>query len=170
MYENKYFSIFIIHWSISVYAPKMLLYKHSGSSQLCKYGYDCHVKEESEFCGSYLILNPNPRANKQTMAHQIIHCFMQNIVYIDHLDTVHYFGKSYKILNCSAELTIAFHCSEIASLSDWTSRQSKNLKKESKLLTRAFQITYFILILVYRWIRFSKKIILWQFLGSKPLL
>ena len=50
--------------------------------------------------------------------------------------------------------TIAFHCSKMASLSDWTSGQSKNLKKESKLSTRAFQITYFILILIYRWIRF----------------
>ena len=53
--------------------------------------------------------------------------------------------------------TIAFHCSEMASLSNWTSGQSKNLKKESKLLTRAFQITYFILILINRWIRFKKN-------------
>jgi hypothetical protein len=53
--------------------------------------------------------------------------------------------------------TIAFHCSEMASLSNWTSGQSKHLKKESKLLTRAFQITYFILILIYRWIRFKKN-------------
>ena len=53
--------------------------------------------------------------------------------------------------------TIAFHCSEMASLSYWTSGQSKNLKKESKLLTRAFQITFFILILIYRWIRFKKN-------------
>ena len=50
--------------------------------------------------------------------------------------------------------TIAFHYSEIPSFSDWTSGQSKNLKKESKILTRAFQITYFILIWVYRWIQF----------------
>ena len=64
--------------------------------------------------------------------------------------------------------TIVFHCSEMAPLSDRTSVQSKNLKKYSKLLTRAFQITYFILILIYRWIMF-KKIVLWQFLGSKLL-
>ena len=38
--------------------------------------------------------------------------------------------------------TIVFHCSEMAPLSDRTSVQSKNLKKYSKLLTRAFQITY----------------------------
>ena len=53
--------------------------------------------------------------------------------------------------------TIAFHCSEMASISDWTSGQSKNLKKESKFLTRAFQITYFILILIYRWDQIFKK-------------
>ena len=46
--------------------------------------------------------------------------------------------------------TIAFHCSEMASLSDGTSGQSKNLKKVSKLLARASQITYFILVLIYR--------------------
>ena len=64
--------------------------------------------------------------------------------------------------------TIAFHYSERASLSDWTSGQSKTLKKESKLLTRAFQITYFILILICRWIRLKKNIER-QFLGSKLL-
>ena len=32
----------------------------------------------------------------------------------------------------------------------------KNLKKESKFLTRAFQITYFISILVYWWIRLKR--------------
>ena len=31
-------------------------------------------------------------------------------------------------------ITLAFHWSEMASLSDWTSGQSKNLKKESKSL------------------------------------
>ena len=46
--------------------------------------------------------------------------------------------------------TIALHCSEMASLSDGTSGQSKNLKKVSKLLARASQITYFILVLIYR--------------------
>ena len=61
-----------------------------------------------------------------------------------------------KIFNfpTALELCIAFHCSEIASLSDGNSGQAKNLKKEAKLLTRAFQITYFTLILTYRWIRF----------------
>ena len=45
----------------------------------------------------------------------------------------------------------------MASLSDGTSGQSKNLKKVSKLLPRASQITYYILVLIYRWIRFKKK-------------
>ena len=49
-----------------------------------------------------------------------------------------------------------FGSDTMASLSDWTLGQSKNLKKESKLLKRAFQITYFILILIYRWIRLKK--------------
>ena len=40
------------------------------------------------------------------------------------------------------------NCSEMASLSDVTSGQSKNLKKVSKLLERALQITYFILMSV----------------------
>ena len=47
----------------------------------------------------------------------------------------------------------------MASLSDVTSGQSKNLKKVSKLLERASQITYFILVLIYWWIR--KKNHLW---------
>ena len=59
----------------------------------------------------------------------------------------------------------------MASRSDWTSGQSKTLKKESKLLTRAFQITYFILIWVYRWI-FQKKIVnfgLWKSTVQGPI-
>ena len=47
-------------------------------------------------------------------------------------------------------ITIAFHCSEMASLSDGNSGQSKNLKKVSKLLARASQLTYFVLVLIYR--------------------
>ena len=54
-------------------------------------------------------------------------------------------------------LTLASHCSEMALLSDWTSGQSTNRKKESKLLSNAFQIIYFILILIDRWIRFLKN-------------
>ena len=48
--------------------------------------------------------------------------------------------------------TIAFHCSDMASLPD-----SPKTLKESKLLTKAFQITYYIQILIYRWIRYIKK-------------
>ena len=67
--------------------------------------------------------------------------------------------------------TIAFHCSGMASISDGTSGQSKILKKGSKLLTRAFQIIYFILSLIYRCIRLKKKkIMLGQFLGPKHLI
>ena len=55
------------------------------------------------------------------------------------------------------QITIAFHCSEMASLSDWTPGQSNNLKKHSKLLIRAFQITYFIPVLIYRCIRFKNN-------------
>ena len=36
--------------------------------------------------------------------------------------------------------TIAFHCSKMASLSDWTSGQYTNLKKESKQLQRKPQL------------------------------
>ena len=57
--------------------------------------------------------------------------------------------------------TKAFHCSEMASLSDGTSGQSKNHKKVSKFLAKASQITYFILVWIYRWIRFNKKNNLW---------
>ena len=40
----------------------------------------------------------------------------------------------------------------------WLDLQTvQNLKKGSQLLTRAFPITFFILIWVYRWIRFFKK-------------
>ena len=56
--------------------------------------------------------------------------------------------KNIQVMNHNDVRTVIQHCSEMASLSDLTSGQSKNLKKESKLLTRAFQITYFILILV----------------------
>ena len=59
-------------------------------------------------------------------------------------------GQRKQIFISSKKFTIAFHCSEMASLSDGTSGEYKNLKKVSKLMARASQITYFILVLIHR--------------------
>ena len=53
---------------LPVLAPKMLLYKHRGSSrpwELCKYGYNHQAMGESGPHNSHL--NPYPRTNKRTL-------------------------------------------------------------------------------------------------------
>ena len=61
--QNRTMSIMIFGWSWFLKCFYISTEGAHDPGELCKYGYDCQVKGESESRGSHL--NPNPRTNKQ---------------------------------------------------------------------------------------------------------